>query len=208
MQEFAWRARCSGSCMRMLSWMLVAPTVIAASAACGCHGKLSTPTNHRAEALGCGTRSPRSMPAFTVAGAECSMDSDCTASPGGRCEVVSPWSSEIPKCYYDTCQQDSDCPNGGVCECGGSGGGTNACSPGGDKRSCRVDADCPHFLCSMDEIDGCAGVYPAPYHCHSDDDECGSTADCHGAPGEATTCVFSKQDNKWECIREHPCGPY
>lgn len=194
--------------MRQLSWAVAFSLVVVVMASAGCHPTPSAPTNHRATADTCGTTLPRSMPPVTGPMAECATDTDCTAGAGGRCEVVAPWSSTTPKCYYDTCQQDSDCPNGGVCECGGSGGGTNACSPGGDKRSCRVDADCPHFLCSMDEIDGCAGVYPAPYHCHSDDDECGSTADCHGAPGEATTCVFSKQDNKWECIREHPCGPY
>ena len=127
----------------------------------------------------------------------------------------------VPRCSYDECADDSDCPAAAPCLCrpSATSGAANFCYGGGN---CRVDGDCgPGGFCSPSLVnDLCACVdTPCPpdagavcsvngvevpcmcnscghgYYCHTRQDACLDDSDC---PSGAS-CNYDTFTARWRC---------
>jgi len=180
-----------------------------------------TPVNHRSSDAQCSTPAapgdcPGPLPASISGSGGCTTDNDCTAGTNGRC--ITPGggvrSADDPACVctYDTCTQDTDCPNGQTCACRGcpyiyyEG---NMCVGG----NCRVDADCgASGYCSPSPISPawCGDDLLAGYYCHTAGDLCIDDSDCTNTVGQSVTvgqpvCAYSTTDTRWECFSVEVC---
>lgn len=115
-----------------------------------------------------------------IAGAACSVDSDCA---GGRCDSSTPLGMPFPDNYCTgSCGSDEDCGAGGACLSLGGGTAASQCFAG-----CASDADCAreHYRC-RELLPGFSACYPAPANLPaftagkacSADGECGDTGSC------------------------------
>ncbi|HEY3352111.1 MAG TPA: hypothetical protein VGQ83_02595 [Polyangia bacterium] len=110
---------------------------------------------------------------------DCTMDSDCTSGPNGRCGQWIP--PPVLACTYDECFQDSDCAGGAPCACRPSSASSapNACVGGGN---CTVDSDCgPGGYCSPSVLDRLCACF-SPDLCPD-----GGGACYEGSPGATGT---------------------
>jgi len=129
---------------------------------------------------------------------DCHDDGECDAGMNGRCR----WTNEgisyqkilIPKCTYDQCFSDQDCPSPLVCDYRGAPvynlWPSNQCLPSGD---CRVDSDCASGLCSPAPANGCM----LGFFCHTSWDPCISDSDCPTSLGEPQRCTVAT--GSWVC---------
>ncbi|HEX7663171.1 MAG TPA: hypothetical protein VF407_01605 [Polyangiaceae bacterium] len=136
---------------------------------------------------------------------ECTVDTDCTASPNGHCDYidVGPIADCGHYCMYDTCTSDSDCASDEACVCHDSGncvdgphhvpscGVANSCV----KADCRSDADCGSGACTA-AVGTCGFV---GYRCRASVDECVTDADCT-SPRQ---CLFD--GSHWACLTSAGC---
>jgi hypothetical protein len=127
---------------------------------------------------------------------DCTMDSDCTKGPNGRCGQWIP--PPVLGCSYDECFQDSDCDGGAPCECrpSNASSASNMCIHGGN---CTVDSDCgPGGYCSPSVL-GRLCACPSTQLC-GDAGGCyvGSTSATGSPPGPGWTQV--------PCICGDSCG--
>ncbi|MCA9626299.1 MAG: ferritin-like domain-containing protein [Myxococcales bacterium] len=120
---------------------------------------------HRPQAVACQLALPRAGVECTSGfdPAECTTDSDCTASPNGYCVA-----GQICYCRY-ACSTDADCGESQLCECGS--GGVSACV---SALGCQSDADCPGSVCAIHTTE-CGGH---GYSCVTSEDGCTTNADC------------------------------
>ncbi|HTM44396.1 MAG TPA: ferritin-like domain-containing protein [Polyangiaceae bacterium] len=136
---------------------------------------------HRAQATECPNPLPRDTvltPPAADAGAivQCHQDSDCTDAPHGYCEMQGAPPGPVifvpgTFCGYG-CVNDSECPEGSLCECG---------SPVGQcvQAQCKTDADCAcDATCMRMETDNGCGIQ-VQYVCQTATDQCVSSADCN-----------------------------
>lgn len=119
---------------------------------------------------------------------DCTMDSDCTSGPNGRCGRWIP--PPVFECTYDECFQDSDCDGGVPCECRPSSASSapNVCVGGGN---CRVDSDCgPGGYCSPSVLEPLTSC-PTSELCPDGGAACyeGSTSATGTPPGPGWTQV-------------------
>ena len=182
---------------------IAASGVVVASASCG--GTLSPtsggdaapppivfPTQHRPDAVACPSVRPPSIedagvPMDAGFSGSCNVDSDCTQGKNGRCMRL----RGPAVCTYDGCVQDSDCPNGGVCQCESTG---NRCVD----ANCGTDGQCAGRGCSP-TFDTSCGAYDGirGYYCHTAKDTCVNDTDCkEGGPGY---CAFDTTVGHWAC---------
>ncbi|MEO8183519.1 MAG: hypothetical protein ABI895_32195 [Deltaproteobacteria bacterium] len=117
-------------------------------------------------------------------GSACRSDSECSAAPGGRCEL---WLGPTT-CMYNECE--ASCGPSARCECQD----LRRCLP----AECLRDADCgAGFRCEGTLDLPCGNLYPpVGYYCHAEQDECQSDADCGGQ-----SCVFDPALSFWACRR-------
>lgn len=126
----------------------------------------------------------------------CSSDAECTAAPGGRCQLE----AHFTQCSYNECEPDSDCGPAARCECFG----VRQCV----RAACFSDADCGADLrCEPSQGLLCGNLNPpVGYYCHTEQDECRSDADCtpERAPSGAgeswgSSCVYDPALTSWAC---------
>ena len=136
---------------------------------------------HRATAGKCAQTplSDNRYPNVTAGGDSCQGDSDCQATPNGRCYASSP---PLTRCI-STCESDADCASGQICLCDAA---VNHCV----SATCTSDADCgPGLLCT-NLLQHC-GSDLGPFGCQKVDDQC--TAHCPGGAcsdtGGSRVCV-------------------
>jgi len=178
------------------------------------------PLRHRPSSTSCPVgrgpaRAPGDACSLDSGYTDCMHDEDCADGVNGRCVSALPLACAT-RCSYDTCADDTSCPNGEPCECrpDESAAGSNSCVSGGN---CRVDADCgsdgycsPSHVgelcdCPRPELCGPGGhCEPGPcacgdacghaYYCHTPDDACIDDSDC--APA---TCNYDTFEKRWTC---------
>jgi hypothetical protein len=62
---------------------------------------------------------------------ECWRNEDCIAGNAGRCTLIRDGKKDCASataCSYDACTKDTDCPNGGTCQCAAGAAGENVCN--------------------------------------------------------------------------------
>lgn len=117
----------------------------------------------RGEPSDCPNALPRESPTLPLFFSDCALDTDCTASPYGSCE--------LGQCRYG-CVSDAECGPEQICFCGAEIG---QCLD----AACRSDAECPpDYPCTGNQPFGTPGV---TFRCQSPFDECQSDYDCPGA---------------------------
>jgi hypothetical protein len=218
-----------------------ADTTVDASAEAGFDPTGRVPRIHRPSGTAC-TPAPlppepqpiqATLPDGGTATFGCAKHADCTSKPNGRC-VYRPSHPSYPSgnvCLYEDCLTDTDCANGGVCQCAGdeaslcsagcncpdhapsctvqqdfacSCGNANLCVLGTQPsaKNCRVDADCgPGRYCSPG-FNGCGEL--AGWFCHTPDDTCFDHTDCPG--GGPCYPPFAADARGWRCGQAE-CGP-
>ncbi|MEZ4385654.1 MAG: ferritin-like domain-containing protein [Nannocystaceae bacterium] len=148
---------------------------------------------HRVEAVEC--KSPATPDSCTDnSGGGCTSAADCTEFPHGSCQQDQDFGGVLGattcSCVYG-CATDSDCADGEVCRCAGTGLGLyTECIAGG----CVDDSDCGDYLCGLSpdtcEPGGFATV------CHGPDDLCYDDADCP----DFFPCSYAPNGGAvWEC---------
>ena len=117
----------------------------------------------RGEPSDCPNALPRESPTLPLFFSDCALDTDCTASPHGFCE--------LGQCRYG-CVSDAECGPEQICFCGAEiGQCLNA--------ACRSDAECPpDYPCTGNQPFGAPDV---SFRCQTPFDECQSDYDCPGA---------------------------
>jgi hypothetical protein len=174
------------------------PTADATSDSGAPDGQSEIPMNHRPDDSQCA--SARSAGTCTIGSMlptfDCSSDTQCTdGGANGRCTNGAGGIASC-LCTYDTCTVDTDCPSGQLCVCHGSDRayGGNTCMPG----NCRVDSDCGQGGYCSPSPGGACGYYVSGYYCHTSNDACVNDSDCSDS-GLGKSCVWSKDDARWEC---------
>jgi hypothetical protein len=154
-------------------------------------------------------------PGHTVQGpatSPCYQDSDCDAGLNPRCYTeareVGSSVALYNACASDSCITDSDCGDGGVCNCRDPDlDNTNVCLTG----NCRIDSDCgPHGYCSpsgLSELSACAADFvslvghclcvESGFYCHTPRDQCIDDTDC--SDSGAIPCAFNRNAGFWQC---------
>jgi hypothetical protein len=159
-------------------------------------GDSAVPAQHRPNPVPCAQAPLPPEPTIPDAGLapsehfDCRHHADCTAQPRGRCVYAPPDPPTDPggtRCLYDVCQNDTDCPQASLCQCGAL---ANTCLAGG----CRVDSDCGAGGYCSPTVDLC-GVAVAGYYCHRPTDACIVDSDCAGLPER---CV-ADTSGTWKC---------
>lgn len=162
-------------------------------------GTLTTPKEHRPQAIACSTaRAPsRDVGAGVdsgIAAGECAKDVDCTKGTNGRCQPAA--RTAINFCSYDACSNDSACGANGVCACATEGAdgqrSAHACLTG----NCTIDAACgAGSYCSPSLGTNC-GRYGGVvgYFCHTPQDTCTNDDECGGG-----FCAWTEEIGKWAC---------
>jgi len=128
---------------------------------------------------------------------QCAQDSDCNAGINGRCLWF-----HASYCSYDTCFNDSDCSDNGVCACRLANNNSNSCVEG----NCRVDADCGQgAFCSPSQLGNICGydasLSSSGYFCHTVNDSCVEDSNCDSQ----STCAYTQQNNRWACVPRSVC---
>jgi hypothetical protein len=172
------------------AWAL-APFALAA-----CHSSQSTPLSHRATDVACPLGTPVDT---TTSTGTCQTVADCPALPHVSCIPYDDAGASY--CNVDACDVDTDCADGGVCQCAtpataSSAGTPNVClAPG----NCRVDSDChPVAYCSPSSV-GCGTTFS--YYCHTPGDDCDNDTDCR----ELQFCQYAPGAGKWTCVGGTAC---
>lgn len=203
----------------MLKHALLGSFAVMGVIAIHCGGSSVTPPNidpnrvpqlHRASAMACDMTRPPITSSFEGGGVpdsgfpgQCNQDSDCTMGKNGRCGY-----SRIGKeCSYDTCFQDSECTNGGVCICRTSATDTSANHCVGNSMNagtCRVDSDCGAKGWCSPSADSCGPGYGTKgFYCHTSSDTCLDDADCKDGGGSGGGglgyCMFDPMVKHWQC---------
>jgi hypothetical protein len=156
------------------------------------------PLNHRAQAETCDAeRAPGYFDSHDEnppLGGECTRDADCVDGARGRCSKP----RDITICTYDECSDDSQCSEGGPCDCNVSFGslGNNTCRSG----NCQVDNDCGDGGYCSPSLGTC-GDYSdvAGYWCHTPSDDCIDDADCALPDEDNGFCMYSSEASHWVC---------
>lgn len=153
------------------------------------------PVEHRGAAVECDhARGPGNADS-TIAGAECTLDADCTTGNNGRC-IVSFGGARTNYCSYDACFLDSECGASEVCRCRESATDANQCVAG----NCVLDGDCgAGGYCSPSRTFDRINLPASAYWCHTSTDECVDDADCAVDAGPDTRCVWYPDRSHWAC---------
>ncbi|HEV7559326.1 MAG TPA: hypothetical protein VGO00_27815 [Kofleriaceae bacterium] len=155
------------------------------------------PVQHRGDDAGTCDRTPKPPGSARSELQGCKSDKECKSGKNGRCNTRGGGHSiEMNRCEYDGCFADTDCPNGGVCNCAGTG---NYCMT----STCRHDADCADGgACSP--VPGCFGV--EGYSCHTSKDECIDDDDCK-QDNTYRRCRYQGELGHWACaVMQCPVG--
>lgn len=163
---------------------------------------------HRATPQQCPTRISGRACTRVRDGSNCVTSDDCRERPHGKCtEKQGVFGEDYCTCEY-SCADDSECPEGQVCTCGGEKFFTRrgrtygyfklthgTCVP----ASCTQDSDCASGLCARSaRYDGCSD--DVRFACRTDRDTCITTRDCPPVFMHPACALDDRGTGTWNCV--------